>query len=143
MHTFAVKGKTDGFALKLGDASQGKLQLMYDGPRPSARYQREGTAPRRSSAPAHFVLRLLTFCAHRGRCARAHSLRACARTLACSPRHAAMQKQGGIILGIGEAFAPPTRALVGNTCSRMQHSFFSAQAATTPTAPSCPSLKGS
>ena len=29
-----VKGGTDGFALKAGDATQGKLMLMYDGPRP-------------------------------------------------------------------------------------------------------------
>jgi len=29
-----VKGGSNGFALKAGDATQGKLQLMYDGPRP-------------------------------------------------------------------------------------------------------------
>ena len=32
--TAFVKGKTDGFALKGGDASQGTLKTMYDGPRP-------------------------------------------------------------------------------------------------------------
>ena len=34
-----VKGKTEGFALKAGDATQGKLMLMYDGPRPPGGYQ--------------------------------------------------------------------------------------------------------
>ena len=29
-----VKGGANGFALKASDATQGKLQLMYDGPRP-------------------------------------------------------------------------------------------------------------
>ena len=32
--TAMVKGGTDGFALKGGDATQGKLTTMYDGPRP-------------------------------------------------------------------------------------------------------------
>ena len=32
--TAMVKGGTDGFALKAGDATQGKLTTMYDGPRP-------------------------------------------------------------------------------------------------------------
>ena len=30
-----VKGKTDGFALKAGDATQTQLSTMFDGPRPS------------------------------------------------------------------------------------------------------------
>ena len=30
-----LKGRTDGFALKGGDATQGALETMYDGPRPS------------------------------------------------------------------------------------------------------------
>lgn len=30
-----LKGRTDGFALKGGDATTGKLQTMYDGPRPN------------------------------------------------------------------------------------------------------------
>ena len=34
-----LKGRTDGFALKAGDATQAKLMTMWDGPRPSARYQ--------------------------------------------------------------------------------------------------------
>jgi hypothetical protein len=34
-----LKGGTDGFALKAADATQGKLQTMWDGPRPSAKYQ--------------------------------------------------------------------------------------------------------
>ena len=29
-----LRGRTDGFALKGGDATMGKLQTMYDGPRP-------------------------------------------------------------------------------------------------------------
>ena len=29
-----LRGRTDGFALKGGDATKGKLQVMYDGPRP-------------------------------------------------------------------------------------------------------------
>ena len=33
--TAMVKGGTNGFALKAGDATQGKLQVMYDGPRPN------------------------------------------------------------------------------------------------------------
>ena len=37
--TAMVKGKTDGFALKAADATQGKLQLMFDGPRPAGGYQ--------------------------------------------------------------------------------------------------------
>jgi hypothetical protein len=32
--TAMVKGGANGFALKAGDATMGKLQLMYDGPRP-------------------------------------------------------------------------------------------------------------
>ena len=32
--TAMVKGGANGFALKAADATQGKLQLMYDGPRP-------------------------------------------------------------------------------------------------------------
>jgi len=32
--TAMVKGGTNGFALKAGDATQGKLQSMFDGPRP-------------------------------------------------------------------------------------------------------------
>ncbi len=34
-----LKGGSDGFALKASDATQGKLMLMYDGPRPSPSYQ--------------------------------------------------------------------------------------------------------
>ena len=34
-----LKGGTDGFALKAADATQGKLQTMWDGARPSPRYQ--------------------------------------------------------------------------------------------------------
>ena len=34
-----VKGKANGFALKAGDATQGKLQTMWDGPRPPGGYQ--------------------------------------------------------------------------------------------------------
>ena len=30
-----VKGKTDGFALKAGDATQAQLPTLFDGPRPS------------------------------------------------------------------------------------------------------------
>ena len=37
--TAMVKGGTDGFALKAGDATNGNLQVMYDGPRPSGGYQ--------------------------------------------------------------------------------------------------------
>jgi len=33
--TAMVKGNTNGFALKANDATMGKLQLMYDGPRPN------------------------------------------------------------------------------------------------------------
>jgi len=33
--TAMVKGGTNGFALKANDATRGKLQLMYDGPRPN------------------------------------------------------------------------------------------------------------
>ena len=32
-----LKGRTDGFALKGGDATQGALTTMYDGPRPDLR----------------------------------------------------------------------------------------------------------
>ena len=32
-----LKGRRDGFALKGGDATQGKLETMYDGPRPDHR----------------------------------------------------------------------------------------------------------
>ena len=31
-----LKGGANGFALKAADATQGKLQTMYDGPRPSS-----------------------------------------------------------------------------------------------------------
>ena len=34
-----LKGATDGFAIKAADATQGKMQLMFAGPRPSPRYQ--------------------------------------------------------------------------------------------------------
>ena len=34
-----LKGGTDGYALKAADATQGKLQTMWDGPRPSSHYQ--------------------------------------------------------------------------------------------------------
>ncbi len=57
--TAMVKGGTDGFALKAGDATQGKLQLMYDGPRPAG-YQRafkEGSRARARACPrAHLTL---------------------------------------------------------------------------------------
>ena len=32
-----LRGGTDGFALKGGDATRGKLQTMYDGPRPDCK----------------------------------------------------------------------------------------------------------
>merc|ERR550532_3524149 len=32
-----LKGRTDGFALKGGDATKGALEFMYDGPRPDLR----------------------------------------------------------------------------------------------------------
>jgi len=32
-----LKGRTDGFALKGGDATRGALETMYDGPRPDFR----------------------------------------------------------------------------------------------------------
>ena len=34
-----LKGGTDGYALKAADATQGRLQTMWDGPRPSQHYQ--------------------------------------------------------------------------------------------------------
>lgn len=34
-----LKGGTDGFALKAGDATQAKLMSMFDGTRPSSKYQ--------------------------------------------------------------------------------------------------------
>jgi hypothetical protein len=37
--TAMVKGRTDGFVLKGGDATTGALKVMYDGPRPTAAYQ--------------------------------------------------------------------------------------------------------
>jgi len=68
-----VKGGANGFALKAGDATQGKLALMYDGPRPNG-YQpmkkqgsivrKRGASEPRSSArgpraavPTHFPAR--------------------------------------------------------------------------------------
>jgi hypothetical protein len=41
--TAMVKGGANGFALKGGDATQGKLTTMWDGPRPQG-YQREFAA---------------------------------------------------------------------------------------------------
>ena len=42
--TAMVKGGTDGFALKGGDATQGALKVMYDGPRPAGYQVRGGRA---------------------------------------------------------------------------------------------------
>ena len=35
--TVYLRGRSDGYALKGGDATQGKLETMYDGPRPDAK----------------------------------------------------------------------------------------------------------
>ena len=40
-----VKGGENGFAIKASDATQGKLQLMYDGPRPPGYQVRAPPAP--------------------------------------------------------------------------------------------------
>ena len=44
--TASLKGRSDGFTLKGGDATAGPLKLMYDGPRP---YDRPGPAPKGGS----------------------------------------------------------------------------------------------
>ena len=43
--TAMVKGGKNGFALKAGDATQGHLQLMYDGPRPQVGKNGTGYQP--------------------------------------------------------------------------------------------------
>ena len=44
-----IKGGTDGFAVKGGDAAAGPLKLMFDGPRP---HGCERQAPRDVAVPA-------------------------------------------------------------------------------------------
>ena len=37
--TASIKGRSDGFTIKGGDATKGTLATMYDGPRPNGGYQ--------------------------------------------------------------------------------------------------------
>eukprot|EP00658_Telonema_sp_P-2_P076682 TRINITY_DN675_c0_g1_i12.p1 TRINITY_DN675_c0_g1~~TRINITY_DN675_c0_g1_i12.p1 ORF type:complete len:309 (-),score=77.27 TRINITY_DN675_c0_g1_i12:99-1025(-) len=66
--SLSLKGRTDGFKLKGGDATQGILTTMYDGPRPDPKIAgtcNGGTYPvsythlRAHETPEHLVCRLL------------------------------------------------------------------------------------
>ena len=51
--TAMVKGGANGFALKAADATQGKLQTMYDGPRPHG-YRESHLCTLPTPPPHHF-----------------------------------------------------------------------------------------
>eukprot|EP00911_Craspedida_sp_UC1_P001127 UC1_evm1s849 len=46
-----LRGRTDGFVLKGGDATRGTLETMYDGPRPDCKLA--GTCDRHANATVH------------------------------------------------------------------------------------------